>query len=201
MSFLESPRFPDRISFGATGGPAWLTNIVINNAGYEYRSQNWEHALCSYDVAHAARHSVDYVELRNFFRAVRGRMYGFRFKDWADYVVASGEGTFIPVGFDSPPTSWQMCKAYAAGSFTEYRKILKPVSGTVTVATSSGAATVDYITGVVTVSASGSPISWTGNFDVPCRFDTDQMRGEIIDKEGNNFIMGWQAIPIREIRV
>jgi uncharacterized protein (TIGR02217 family) len=44
-------------------------------------------------------------------------------------------------------------------------------------------------------------LTWTGEFDVPCRFDTDQMKGDIIDKlPTGDLIVGWQSIPIVEIR-
>lgn len=44
-------------------------------------------------------------------------------------------------------------------------------------------------------------LTWTGEFDVPCRFDTDEMRGEVIDRTpSGELIVGWQSIPIVEIR-
>jgi uncharacterized protein (TIGR02217 family) len=45
--------------------------------------------------------------------------------------------------------------------------------------------------------------TWTGEFDVPARFDTDQMRVDMIDRQGGEgeLLIVWQAIPIIEIRI
>jgi uncharacterized protein (TIGR02217 family) len=195
MAFLETPRFPETVSFGVTGGPEFLTDVVIVNSGHEYRNQVRSLELNRWDVAHAARLPEHWAPLKKFFRNAAGRANGFRFKDWADYEVESGEGVFTLL----TATTFQMWKRYTSGSTSYDRKIQKPVSGTVTVTGGSGV-TVDYTTGIVTVS-SGTPTSWVGEFDVPARFDTDQMRGTIIDRSGNDYVIGWESIPVVEIRV
>ena len=197
MAFIEAPRFPDAISYEAVGGPGWLTDVVVVNSGAEQRNQVWSQARCSFDVSHAARLPAAYKPLQAFFRVVGGRRDGFRFKDWTDYQAsdAAGTGTFQML----TATTFQMYKRYFSGSTYEYRKITKPISGTVVV-TGGVSPSVEYTTGVVTV-ASGTPTSWTGEFDVPCRFDTDQMRGEVISRSGSNLVMGWSSIPIVEIRL
>jgi uncharacterized protein (TIGR02217 family) len=195
MAFLETPRFPDNISFGVTGGPEFMTDVVIVDSGQEYRNQVRSLELNRWDVAHAARLPEHWEPLKKFFRVAAGRANGFRFKDWADYEVATGEGVFTLL----TATTFQMWKRYTSGATNYDRKIQKPVSGTVTV-TGGTLSAVDYTTGIVTMSA-GTPTSWTGQFDVPARFDTDQMKGTIIDKSGSSFIIGWESIPIVEIRV
>jgi len=195
MSFIETPRFPETISYGATGGPTWSTDVVMTNGGNEYRNQTWSQSLCRYDVAHAARRATDYVTLVAFYRAMAGRLHGFRYKDWGDYAVTSAQGAFVLL----TATTFQMYRAYTAGSLTDLRKIVKPVTGTVAV-TGGASPSVDYTTGIVTV-ASGTPTAWSGQFDVPCRFDIDQMQGEIIGPDGSALIMGWHSIPIVELRL
>jgi hypothetical protein len=37
-------RFPDAIAYGATGGPEYLTDIVILQSGFEQRNQSWDSA-------------------------------------------------------------------------------------------------------------------------------------------------------------
>jgi hypothetical protein len=44
-------------------------------------------------------------------------------------------------------------------------------------------------------------LTWAGDFDVPVRFDIDQMRGTIRDKSGSQFVIDWESIPVIEIRV
>lgn len=194
MSFIDT-RFPVDISFGATGGPVWFTDIVRTGGGYEYSNQNAEYPLCHFDVSHAARTQTKYATLLAFQRAMRGRFHTFRFKDWSDYSVATGQGIFASL----TSTTFQMYRTYVAGSATHNRIIQKPVSATVTV-TGGTTPVVDYTTGIVTV-ASGTPTSWIGEIDVPCRFDQDDMQGQILDGVTANRILGWTGIGISEVRL
>lgn len=201
MAFYESPRFPERISFGATGGPGYLTDVVVVNSGNEFRNASWSQARAAYDVAHAARLPDAYHELQAFFRAMRGRLHGFRFKDWSDFEATSTQGILVAADDESPSGQYQMYKRYTSGSQTEDRIIRKPVLNKCTVL-GGGSYTIDTTTGLVRVNSGAAPTGWYGEFDVPCRFDIDQMRGTIIDKSpAHGLIMGWDSIPIVEIRV
>lgn len=202
MAFYESPRFPDRVSFGAEGGPAYSTDVVRNSGGYEYRNQVWLYPLHAWVVGYDARLDANFATVRKFYRAMKGRANSFRFKDWTDFRCPdqSGSGRFAAI--DS--THFQMFKLYNNGSPQEQRKITKPVSGTITVTGGAGVS-IDHTTGIVTVS-SGTPTDWVGQFDVPCRFDTDKMDEQIISRHGSNtqtpdFIVGWRGIAITEIRI
>lgn len=196
MAFIETPRFPPEVSFGFTGGPGFQTDIVVVNSGAESRNANWSQARRSYDAAYAARLPAAYQPLQAFFHVVSGRAHGFRVKDWTDYQHndAGGAGIFAML----TSTTFQMYKRYTSGSSTHERKIQKPVS-TISV-TGGTVSSIDYTTGIVTMT-SGTPTAWSGTFDVPCRFDVDQLKGEIIDKSGQQLIIGWQSIPLVEIRV
>ena len=193
MTFLESPRFPDCISFGATGGPVWSTTIVRTGGGYEYSNQNYEFPLCTFDVSHAVKTPDNFAILLAFQRAVRGRFHRFRFKDWSDYSATSTNGIFAMLS----STTFQMYKTYVAGSLTHNRIIQKPVSGTITVTGVSGAS-VATATGIVTVS-SGTPTAWSGEFDVPCRFDQDDLKANLIASKRR--LIGWSGIGISEVRL
>lgn len=193
MGFLDE-RFPTNVSFHAVGGPIWSTDIPMLQSGFEFPNQLWEMPRYKWEVAHAARTKAAYDALLAFFLLVKGRANGFRFKDWVDYSTTSATGVFVML----TSTTFQMHKLYTVGSTTFKRKITRP-RHTVTVTGGSGPS-VEYTTGVVTV-ASGTPATWSGEFDVPCRFDTDEMQGEIIDRSKTaGFIMGWKSIPIIEIR-
>lgn len=190
MSFIES-RFPEAISYGAVGGPGFKTDVVVVNSGYEQRNAAWQDSRGAWDVSHGLKTQTQLNELIAFFRAMKGRANGFRFKDWADFQVASGEGIFRTLS----ATTFQMVKRYTFESSTFDRDISKPVNGTLVITGGTGVS-VNYATGVVTVS-SGTPTAWTGEFDVPVRFDTDQMKASIDDY--NAFT--WGQIPVVEIRV
>lgn len=194
MPFLDA-RFPEHISYGATGGAGFVTDVVVVDSGTEYRNQRRALELNRWDVAHAARFESVARELVAFFRIAAGRANGFRFKDWTDYIVASGEGIFTSLGDDQ----FQMWKRYTFGAYTYDRKIQKPVNGTLTI-TETGGSIVDYATGICT-NTTGTPTAWVGQFDFPARFDTDVMHLETKDRSGNELILGWASIPIVEIRV
>ncbi|PSJ20061.1 TIGR02217 family protein, partial [Halomonas sp. ND22Bw] len=77
----------------------------------------------------------DMAELTAFFEARRGRLYGFRFKDFADFTSCAPGGTPAPddqalgVG-DGARTAFDLTKAYGDVA----RAIVKPVAGSVRVA-------------------------------------------------------------------
>lgn len=189
--------FPTNISRGSTGGPRFRTNVITADSGVERRSGQWDRPLLAWEVGH----QINSIERMNllvaFFRARRGRLYGFRFRDWTDYTAgmtfeATGlvyDGTYHPV-LDLPGGGRGLYKRYESGGVVELRRILKPVAGTVVF--SGGGGTVDPTTGLVTGSATG----WAGQFDVPVRFDTDEMVLSVTMVESGS----WSGIPVVELR-
>jgi uncharacterized protein (TIGR02217 family) len=135
-----------------------------------------------------------------FFRARKGKAYGFRFKDWTDYKAT---GQLLGTG-DGATTAFQLVKTYASGVGSETRTITKPVLGTVKPylagAAQSSGWSINTATGILTFStapAQGMAITADFEFDVPVRLDTDSMEATI-----ENFnINEWPSIPIVEIRV
>lgn len=193
MSFIESPRFPDAISYGAAGGPEYSTDVVVSASGYEQRNQNWSQSRLVWDVAHGAKDQADLYELIKFFRLVKGRAIGFRFRDPLDHSATSLEGVFRAID----ATHHQMVKRYALDGNTVDRDIRKPVDSAALTINGSGTYTVDFTTGIVTTVSGSAPATWEGEFDVPCRFDTDTMRATITSYS----VYDWGQIPVKEIRV
>jgi uncharacterized protein (TIGR02217 family) len=290
MSFIESPRFPEGISYGAIGGPEYSTDVVEIKSGSEQRNANWSASRSSYDVSHGVKTQAELDTLIAFFRACKGRAHGFRFKDFTDYRATHANGV-LGTGIGSGLPAYQLGKNYTSGSETETRPIRKPVTGTVallrggdavTFGSAPGNAALDATTGTITFVADASVVAtsglvgatstlelsddlgfmvgekmhlsgftgadaglvnnqvhtilsitgagpytfelavdtagkdiamgsgtvkrfpqsteqltWAGEFDVPCRFDTDQMRVSIDSYQS----FSWGGIPIIEIRV
>ena len=131
--------------------------------------------------------SLEDVEtLIAFFEARRGRLFGFRWKDWADYKSAPAsiepdfEDQLIGVG-DGETRVFQMVKTYASGLQTYVRPIAKPVLGTISVGIQGDRQTetinyeVDTTTGQIEFASApdqGVQITAGFEFDVPVRFDT-----------------------------
>ena len=193
MAFYEI-QFPSSVSFGAQGGPGYRTDVVVVSSGAETRNVTWAQARRRYDVSFAARLPTASDAVKAFFHNMRGRAHGFRFKDWTDFSAVAAEGKFVALG----GTQFQAYKRYTSGSQTYDRIIQKGIATwSITGGTLSA---IDYNTGIVTMT-SGTPTAWAGSFDVPCRFDTDELSGVIIDRSSSGLIVGWQSIPIVEIRV
>ena len=198
-------QFPPGISYGAVGGAAYKTAIAAFNNGREQRNVTWSQARMSWDVSHGVKTQSEMDALIAFFRNRKGKGYGFRFKDWSDYIVPPGSA--LGTG-DGTTRIFQMVKTYSAdgssSTLWEKRIITRPVSGTVTMAlngvTQSGSAfAVDYSTGKVTfVTAPGSGVAVTGGcqFDVPVRFNTDEMKLTIEDYN----ILSWGSISVVELK-
>ncbi len=210
MPAFHEVRFPTAISYGAVGGPAFRTTIFTRQSGFEDRNVEWSYARAEYDVAMAIKTQAELDEVRAFFFARRGRAYGFRFKDWSDYKSCTAIQTpaasdqVLGTG-DGSETEFQLIKLYDDDENPYVRPITKPVQGSVSV-TVNGVAqtvgvdvTVDTTTGLLTFASaptSGHVIRAGFQFDVPVRFNTDQMMSTLEDYNVNT----WGQIPLVEVR-
>ena len=200
---IEEVQFPTDISYGATGGPEYSTDIVETFGGHEQRNVNWSAARASYDVSHGVKTKTQLDALIAFFRARRGRAVGFRFKDWSDYSVSAQN---IGTG-DGAETDFQLVKTYTSGSVTVSRTITKPVNGTVNIyldaVLQGGGYTLDTTTGIVSFTvAPGVDVVVTSDFefDVPVRFDTDSLDISLDAINSGELIGSWNNIPVIEVR-
>ena len=198
IGFSESPRFPDDVAIWAAGGRGFKTIIVETYGGDEFRTAAWSQMKGVWDVANAWRSvnsssvsAARISSIQSFHHACMGNLGGFRFKDFTDY-KDDGAGIFVML----TATTFQMYKRYTSGTNTYDQIINKPVVGTV-VTTGGTFASIDYTTGIVTM-ASGTPTSWTGQFDIPCRFDSDIP--DIVLDESTGALYNWQSLKIVEIR-
>ena len=199
MSFVET-RFPEDIAYGSSGGPSYSTDVVMTVSGHEQRNINWEHARARYNVAHGVKNQAQLGALIAFFRARKGRAYGFRFQDWSDFKAINqtlGTG-------DGSTTQFQLIKQYDNGGVSETRIIHKPVQDTVKLYVDSvlqeTGVSVDYSTGLISFSVappSGTLVTADFEFDVPVRFDTDSLSARL-DHYG---AYSWNDIPLVELRI
>lgn len=204
MAFHEV-RLPARLSFGSTGGVERRTEVVTLASGYERRSSPWAQGRRRYLIGAGLRSLDDMAELTAFFEARRGRLYGFRFRDFADFKSCAPSGAIAPtdqalgVG-DGGRRVFQLVKH--SGDLS--RAITKPVAGSVRVAVNgveaSGGWSVDANSGQVTFAvapALGAAVSAGFAFDTPVRFDTDRIE-VTLETFGAGRVA---AVPLIEIRV
>lgn len=203
MAFHEV-RLPARLAFGSTGGVERRTEITTLASGFERRSTPWALGRRRYLIGANLRSLDDMAELVAFFEARRGRLYGFRFKDFADFKSCAPGGTVsardqvLGVG-DGARTEFGLIKAYG----DVVRPIAKPVEGSVRLAVGGvemTAFTLDVATGQVMLeSAPGAGVVVTAGFqfDTPVRFDSDRIETTLESFEAGRMA----AVPLIEVRV
>lgn len=199
--FIESPRFPTTLSYGARGGPRFKTSIVALASGREQRNMVWSKVRAEYDISHVNRTAAELETLEDFFFSARGAARGFRFKDHKDFRVTVARGIVKDDG--ASPSELKLHKRYGLPGYTYDRRIYKPVSGTVTIYQNGAAVpwSVDYTTGLVTPMGSPSwnpaaELTWSGEFDVPVRLDTDAFDASIDELDAHT----WQSVKLVEMR-
>lgn len=211
MAFMEI-RLPEGIDYGLTGGETFNTDIIDIFSGQEQRNINWNLPRRKYTVSFTIKAQSDIDELIAFFRMAMGKGNGFRFRDWSDFTAYD---QYIATG-DGATTTFQLQKAYSFDGNTNYQPILKPVQSgseidTTVIMFLNGTPqiegtdfTVDYTTGLVTFITAPDPAPANGviitanfEFDIPVRFDTDQMTR----KHDYNYQFSWENIPLIELRI
>ncbi|MEM9197015.1 MAG: DUF2460 domain-containing protein [Pseudomonadota bacterium] len=210
MSFHEV-RFPADISLGSTGGPERRVEIVALANGFEERNAPWAHSRRRYDAGLGVRSLDALAEVIAFFEARGGQLYGFRWKDWADWTSSLPSATPAPTdqtlgAGDGVQASFRLAKRYLSGPASYDRPIAKPVAGSVRVALDGAELaegsdfTVDDQTGWVTFSTppvNGAALTAGFAFDVPVRFDTDRIATSLSAFEAGDA----PSIPVIEVRV
>lgn len=208
MAFLESPRFPMRISYAMTGGPGFRTQIAESLASFEARSAAWAYPRHRWNVSSGLDGRASWVQLRAFFMVARGRLNGWRFRDWDDYTVTHDGTNERGIVTGLTTTTFQLHKRYTIGGESVDRKIQKPLAAGFELKDGSTSLTLttdytlDTTTGIVTTTAprTASNLTWAGEFDVPMRFDTDEIQSAILARDSSGVVSEWADIPIIEIK-
>jgi uncharacterized protein (TIGR02217 family) len=200
MNFSEN-RLNIQWGVGASGGSEFNTYEVVSASGFVYSNANWIDDLYSVDIGNRVilRSEKDYIS--SFFKNRKGKNQGFRFKNWTDY-KGTNELLAAPNGTNK---IFQLYKNYSDGTDTYTKRIIKPVSGTLTVTDNGGAAgayTVDYTTGIITFTTapiSGHVLRASFEFDLPVKFATDKFELTYLQEtqQGGQYQMG--SLPIREV--
>lgn len=210
MAFHEV-RFPANLSFGSTGGPERRTDVVTLANGFEERNTPWAQSRRRYDAGLGLRSLDDVAALISFFEARRGQLYGFRWKDWADFKSCKPSGRVsdldqvIGTG-DGAATVFHLAKTYDPDGNAFRRPILKPVAGTVVVAVAGNpqVETVDYALDLAAGTVSfvlppdvGTQITAGFEFDVPVRFATDGIAVSVASFQAGEV----PSVPVVEVRL
>ncbi|MBD8493826.1 DUF2460 domain-containing protein [Pseudomonas syringae] len=196
--FNES-RLLDCVSYGSQFGREFNTRITTLKSGHERRNANWSMPLGRYSVVFDLLRPEDHKKVRDAHMACLGSLIAFRFKDWSDFQASNehfGNGT-------GSTGTYALLKSYPFGPLTLQRPIAKPVEGTVQVFVDGepAAAEIDHTTGIVILAApAGALITWSGEFDVPVRFESDRLDVDPIAVTEGGYILS-ADVDLVEIRL
>lgn len=207
MTSFHNVRLPEEIEQGAQGGPRFKTTILEMNSGQEQRNIEWSRARGRWDISYGVRDKADIDAVRDFFYARYARAYGFRFKDWMDFELAR---TSIGTGNGST-TNFDIYKYYSSGGYVYARRLTRIVENSESVWVDNVLKTrnvdyyVDYDNGKLYflpghVPGQTADIEIECEFDVPVRFDIDELNIHAIIETEEGAIEGLPAIPILELR-
>ncbi len=211
MPDFHELRFPLDVARGARGGPERRTDIVTLASGREHRNARWSQSRRRYDAGYGIK-TLDALSLViAFFEERRGRLYGFRWRDRADFksclpsALPAAVDQLIGTG-DGSNRNFQLSKTYGSAHAPYMRIIAKPVGGSVLIAVNGVAKqetthfSCDVSTGAITFNSgqappSGASVTAGFVFDVPVRFDTDALEIDLAAFEAGEI----PKIPLVEI--
>ena len=183
-------RFPSDLALGATGGPVRSTEVITLGSGREQRNTRWANSRRRYNVGYGVKTLDDLHRVLAFFEERRGRLFGFRFRDPMDTRSClpgkTISATDQPIGIgDGEQVRFKLVKTYGEGEAAYIRTISKPVLDTLTVmvdgeSVSPSLYTFDSESSEIVFLENATPvpdavISAGYEFDVPVRFDTDEI--------------------------
>lgn len=205
MAYLPK-RFPLKIGRDPVGGPGFKTEVATTAAGFEQRNQQWSRSRHRFDFSHAIKDEADFKEVGAHFRMARGKAHKFRARDWSDYVCERDAGLLSSVS----ATVFQLAKVYGdEAGFEEERRITRVYPGSLQVwktgalQTLTTHYTLDQETGLVTFTTApgGSLLECAFSFDVPCRYDTDELQSTLVHFDlGRDSHHSWTSVPVVEVR-
>lgn len=196
---FNETRLLDCVAYGSEFGQEFSTRIVALKSAVERRNINWSMPLGRYGIIYSALRAEDHKEVRAAHMASMGSAIPFRFKDWTDY---QADGEVIGAGTGDMQTV-QLVKAYKFGPVTLSRIIKKPIASGLVVYSDGApiASTVDATTGLVTfLAGAGAVVTWSGEFDIPVRFDDDRLDMEPLARRGDGFILS-ADVGLTEVRL
>ena len=187
----EAPVFPVAVSQGSGTGPGFKTDVLRIESGHELRETPNLNNRNNFTVSLINKGQLELENLINLAHISRGRARVFRYKDWLEFSTTTPDGTIgisdqiIGTG-DGVVTAFQLTKTFLQdtdkSNVDHVRTITRPVPGTVRVSiddVETFAFYVDHGSGKLfftTAPLAGEVIKWGGEYDIPCRFNNDDIR-------------------------
>ena len=193
------------------------TIILENGAGEEQRIPRSTEYRFRGDFGSLLLNQQEVETLVNFYNARQGRYEGFRIQNPCDYEATAeprylddNEQTYTQgIVYSIPGTNkeFQLVKAYCSGNRCSYKTVTKPVEDTV-FAYEDGTKlvigySIDLASGrLVFDSAPAGEITWAGEYDLPVRFDAEELPRvqEVYDADNEcGSFFTFDSLPIVEL--
>jgi uncharacterized protein (TIGR02217 family) len=202
-------RLPVGIERGSKFSPTFQNVIQESIAGTEQRFARWTKCRGVGDVSYGLKNSTD--QLGDFraivaiYRAHFASLIPFRFRDWSDRTATdenfgTGDGSTVafPLTMTYDPSQILLntpgALRYVRDIFLLDGAPIIKVDGAIKTVTSDYTISAAGVVTFTSAPANGKAITWTGNFDVPVRFDGQL---EIITNESDIISIG--SLPIKEV--
>lgn len=194
---FNETRLLDKVAYGSEFGQEFNTRQVTLRSGHERRNINWSAPLGRYSVSYVALLPADHLLVYHAHMSCFGSAIPFRFKDHLDF-----QATAEPIGSGTGAAqSLQLIKTYSFGPLDLTRVISKPVTATIYEDGVPISASVDMTTGIATFTATpASLITWSGEFDVPVKFDEDRLDCQPVSRSNGQFLLS-ANVTLSEVRL
>lgn len=175
------------MSYGFSGGPTFLTNIVSLRNGQERRNAMWDQPRHVFTASYQNIDKKAFREVKRMFMTCRGMATAFKFKDWLDYQADNED---FAIG-DGSKVKFQLAKTSVTDTIQYFRYVYSIRPGAVVMINDTPASgyTIDYDRGTVTFDlapANGTVLSWTGEFDLWVRFNMDNLAFDLTNLDATN---------------
>jgi uncharacterized protein (TIGR02217 family) len=203
MAFLETPALDYNITKGARSTVQFQRTKTYTKGGRLKQHFDWDTAKHVLDLSYRLRPKAEYDELRDFFYVVMAGAYeGFRARDWSNYQLTQENSSLTLV----TGSDYQINRLHTVGAVSYLHPIYKPVDESITIirnrasVISVAGATIDYETGIATISGHSSGDTYTaeGEFDLPMTFVSDDWVSNL-EVSTDNLWMNPEPIKLEEV--
>jgi uncharacterized protein (TIGR02217 family) len=178
MSNLIYPTLPG-LTWPLMRTPVYSTGVQTSTSGREVRVSKWAYARYKYKLKYEFLRdgggNTDLQQLAGFFGRLLGQYDTFLFKD-ADPSFSVANNQAFALG-DGTTTTFRLARSYGA-QFVEPVAVVDSGATVFANGIAASGVTVNANAGTVSFAAapaSGTVLSWSGQYYWRCRFDSDEM--------------------------
>lgn len=175
-------------AYGFNGGPTYSTQLVSLRNGHERRNAMWDQPKHVFTTGYNNISTDGFRSIKRMFMQCRGMAKAFKFRDWLDYQAnnedfAIGDGTkkvfqLAKVSITDGIQYFRYVYVIRPGAQVFINDVASPISYTI----DNDRGTVTF----ATAPANGAVLSWTGEFDIWVRFNTDSLSFSLDNPDATN---------------